>query len=188
MWKSFPNQAASNLVRSTFPFTFLTKLKSKLKTSLSTSWVDAVVSSLDLTSPCNSPFKFLFRLWANGQGYCPLCVPSLKIASMRGRSYPLWALYHPSFCPWAHPSKSLFPFLPLHDDFDHNDANKWKWLVNVLQEYLLDPHLHTKFQSCYLFTRELFWMAFIAAYPTFPHSPWPLWNSEIAREGDFVSR
>ncbi|KAG6376776.1 hypothetical protein JVT61DRAFT_1800 [Boletus reticuloceps] len=85
--------------------------------------------------------------------------------------------------------KSMFPFLPLHDGFDPNDMNEWKWLATTIQEYLLENRrLRTNFQGCNLFVCELFWMAFVAAYPTFSHGAWPFWDSQITMEGDFVSR
>ncbi|KAF8134296.1 hypothetical protein EV363DRAFT_1448026 [Boletus edulis] len=69
---------------------------------------------------------------------------------------------------------SMFPFLPLHNDFDPSDVNEWKCLATTIHEYLLENrYLRTDFQGCYLFVRELFWMAFVAAYPTFPHGVWP---------------
>ena len=34
--------------------------------------------------------------------------------------------------------------------------------------------------------RELFWMAFIAAYLAFPQGPWPYWHPRIPVEGTFI--
>lgn len=36
--------------------------------------------------------------------------------------------------------------------------------------------------------RELFWTAFISAFPESPSGNWPRWNTLIAMEGDFISR
>ena len=35
--------------------------------------------------------------------------------------------------------------------------------------------------------RDLFWMAFVASFPTFPASDWPLWDARIQMEGGFIS-
>ena len=34
---------------------------------------------------------------------------------------------------------------------------------------------------------KLFWMAFVAAFPTFPHGDWLLWDLLITIEGNFIS-
>ncbi|KAI6009919.1 hypothetical protein BKA83DRAFT_4133147 [Pisolithus microcarpus] len=35
--------------------------------------------------------------------------------------------------------------------------------------------------------QKLFWMAFVAVFPEFPHGDWPCWNGLITMEGDFIS-
>jgi hypothetical protein len=34
--------------------------------------------------------------------------------------------------------------------------------------------------------QDLFWLMFVAAYLTFPLSPWPLWDPRIPLEGHFI--
>lgn len=43
-----------------------------------------------------------------------------------------------------------------------NDCPEWKWGT------------------------EAFWMAFTAAYPSFPSGSWPFWNPIIALEGSYI--
>ncbi|KAI9569760.1 hypothetical protein HD554DRAFT_2168935 [Boletus coccyginus] len=82
-----------------------------------------------------------------------------------------------------------FPFLPLSSLFEPTDAYQWVQLAKQIEECLVaDPLLESKHPDRYRLTRELFWMAFIAAYPEFPQGKWTRWNSMIAMEGEFMSR
>jgi len=83
----------------------------------------------------------------------------------------------------------MFPFLPLSQGFQPLNTYEWKQLVmNIEQHLLADPHLNNTHPECYFLMRQLFWMAFVAAFPSFPHGDWPNWNSQIPMEGNFISR
>ncbi|KAI5997604.1 hypothetical protein EDC04DRAFT_2909611 [Pisolithus marmoratus] len=84
---------------------------------------------------------------------------------------------------------AMFPFLPLPSQFEPTDTCQWQQLVKQIEHCLLaDPLLDSKNPECYRLMRELFWMAFVAAFPEFPHGDWPRWNGLITMEGDFISR
>ncbi|KAF8124142.1 hypothetical protein EV363DRAFT_1541669 [Boletus edulis] len=84
----------------------------------------------------------------------------------------------------------MFPFLPLPQDFQPSSPHEWLWLMkNIEGDLLADPHLSNTNPERYFLMRELFWMAFIAAFPAFPHGTnWPRWDPQISMEGDFISR
>ncbi|KAF8438189.1 hypothetical protein L210DRAFT_3545668 [Boletus edulis BED1] len=83
---------------------------------------------------------------------------------------------------------AMFPFLPLPSFFDPTDTCQWQQLTKQIEHCLVvDPLLDSKNPECYRFMRELFWMAFIAAYPDFPRGKWLRWNALIPMEGDFIS-
>ncbi|KAF8119291.1 hypothetical protein EV363DRAFT_1386457 [Boletus edulis] len=66
-----------------------------------------------------------------------------------------------------------------------SDVERWKIPVGN-RRY---PGPHHDFQGCLPFScASWFWMAFVAAYPTFPRDTWPSWDSHIAMEGDSVSQ
>ncbi|KAF8131060.1 hypothetical protein EV363DRAFT_1331350 [Boletus edulis] len=83
-----------------------------------------------------------------------------------------------------------FPFLPLPQGFQPSSAHEWQQLVkNIERDLLADPHLSNTDPECYVLMRDLFWMAFVAAFPPFPYGTnWPRWNTYISMEGDFISR
>ncbi|KAG6369411.1 hypothetical protein JVT61DRAFT_14893 [Boletus reticuloceps] len=85
-------------------------------------------------------------------------------------------------------SPAMFPFLPLPSQFEPTNAHQWEQLTNRIEERLVaDPHLESEHLDYYRLTRELFWMAYIAAHPEFPRGQWSRWNSVIMMEGEFMS-
>lgn len=81
----------------------------------------------------------------------------------------------------------MFPFLPLPSNFEPSDACQWLRLARQIEYCLLvDICLNNKYLQCYRLMQDLFWMAFVASYPTFPHGDWPLWNTQIPMEGEFI--
>ncbi|KAH7903805.1 hypothetical protein BJ138DRAFT_77005, partial [Hygrophoropsis aurantiaca] len=62
----------------------------------------------------------------------------------------------------------------------------WAVLAEEIQLWLTDGAIDSHSED-WLWGREFFWMAYIAAYPEFPRGSWPLWSSKIAMEGDFLS-
>jgi hypothetical protein len=75
--------------------------------------------------------------------------------------------------------------LPLPRDFDFAQEKSWVALAERIQNWLLDVVLDTHSQE-WLWGREVFWIAFIAAYPLFPLGSWLMWNSKISLEGSFI--
>jgi hypothetical protein len=53
------------------------------------------------------------------------------------------------------------------------------WLIFYIQ----DEHLlHWKWGA------ELFWIAFVAAFPSFPLGDWPVWDARIPLAGAFIEK
>ncbi|KAG1895979.1 uncharacterized protein F5891DRAFT_1193609 [Suillus fuscotomentosus] len=76
-------------------------------------------------------------------------------------------------------------FFPLPSDFDPFTARRWVTLLYKLESWLV----HIVVDTCapeWTWGRDAFWMAFLAAYPDFPHGSWPVWNSRISLEGAFI--
>ena len=79
----------------------------------------------------------------------------------------------------------MFPFLPLPAHFNPLDGKAWKILLQVIESQLLQivdvPGMRRTLM------REFFWMAYMAACPTFPFGDWPNWDSRIPLQGNFAS-
>ncbi|KAF9237456.1 hypothetical protein BU15DRAFT_76001 [Melanogaster broomeanus] len=84
----------------------------------------------------------------------------------------------------------FFPFFPLPSTFDLLDSVSWQMLVHQIQFHLVQPEDNLTWEEhvteC-LLVREFFWMAFVAAFPSFPYGNWPNWNPRISMDGDFIS-
>ncbi|KIK78696.1 hypothetical protein PAXRUDRAFT_152870 [Paxillus rubicundulus Ve08.2h10] len=84
----------------------------------------------------------------------------------------------------------FFPFFPLPPTFDPLDRLSWQALVHQIQLHLIQLKYNLTWEEhiteC-LIVREFFWMAFIAAFPSFPYGDWPDWNPRITMDGDFIS-
>ncbi|KIJ68890.1 hypothetical protein HYDPIDRAFT_122721 [Hydnomerulius pinastri MD-312] len=83
-------------------------------------------------------------------------------------------------------SPDLFPFFPLSPTFNLTDGDSWLSLANQIQFHLVQDTQEEHVDE-WLLAREFFWMAFVAAFPRFPHGDWPNWDSRISMEGDFIS-
>ncbi|KAI6147786.1 hypothetical protein BKA82DRAFT_506334 [Pisolithus tinctorius] len=82
----------------------------------------------------------------------------------------------------------MFPFFPLSPQFHPLDGRAWASLANEIQFFLVqDISIEQTQPDCYEVLRDIFWMAFVAAYPSFPHGEWPQWNPMISMEGEFMS-
>ncbi|KAI9567275.1 hypothetical protein HD554DRAFT_2024250 [Boletus coccyginus] len=69
----------------------------------------------------------------------------------------------------------MFPFLPLPSGFEPTDTCQWHRLATEIEHCLLaDSCLGNKYPQCYRLMQDLFWMTFVASFPTFPHGDWPL--------------
>ncbi|KAH8993097.1 hypothetical protein EDB83DRAFT_2478248 [Lactarius deliciosus] len=69
-------------------------------------------------------------------------------------------------------------FLPLAPAFDKSSTVAWVTLASRVQSWLTfyiqdQDLLHWKWGA------EVFWIAFIAAFPSFPLGEWPLWDRQV---------
>ncbi|THH04175.1 hypothetical protein EW146_g10244 [Bondarzewia mesenterica] len=82
-------------------------------------------------------------------------------------------------------------FLPLPPTFDYTDCAHWEELAWLIQRWLLQCGLNHHQQQQYWMCRDLFWIAFVATYPSFPFGgdlSWRmgLWDSKISLEDAFI--
>ncbi|KIK80277.1 hypothetical protein PAXRUDRAFT_159096 [Paxillus rubicundulus Ve08.2h10] len=86
--------------------------------------------------------------------------------------------------------RTFFPFFPLPPTFNLSDRLSWQALIHQIQLHLiqLEDNLTSEehITKC-LIVCEFFWMAFVAAFPSFPYGDWPDWNPRITMDGDFIS-
>ena len=79
----------------------------------------------------------------------------------------------------------MFPFLPLPAHFDPLDGKAWQTLLQDIESHLVQildaPGMRRTLM------REFFWMAYMAACPTFPFGDWPIWDPRIPLQGNFAS-
>lgn len=81
-------------------------------------------------------------------------------------------------------NKHCITFLPLQS-FNPLDGARWSALAQDIEDWLVTIVV----DSCckeWTWGCDLFWMAFIAANPTFPNGAWPSWNEQITLEGQFA--
>ncbi|KAH9949289.1 hypothetical protein B0H21DRAFT_707190 [Amylocystis lapponica] len=74
---------------------------------------------------------------------------------------------------------------PLPSTFDPSERSSWIALAPEIERWLLTEVINVRSPD-WLWGRNVFWMAFIAAYPDFPRGEWPVWNTKIAMEGPFI--
>ncbi|KAG2071387.1 hypothetical protein BDR04DRAFT_1016352, partial [Suillus decipiens] len=70
--------------------------------------------------------------------------------------------------------------------FNHLDGWTWAVLADTIQDWLVNNLSLTHSDAWCLWGCEFFWMAFITAFPGFPHQQWPLWDPKIGMEGKFI--
>ena len=78
-------------------------------------------------------------------------------------------------------------FLPLSSTFDKTSAEAWLSLASQIQQWLIFC-LRDEGTPHWKWGVEVFWVAFIAAHPSFPLGEWPLWDSRIPMAGLFIER
>ncbi|KAF8341171.1 hypothetical protein F5887DRAFT_888031 [Amanita rubescens] len=78
-------------------------------------------------------------------------------------------------------------FLPLPSTFNHRDTASWAILVNQISMWLVDTVRSPRYQE-WGWGVEAFWMAFIAAYPSFPDGVWPSWDTTIGADTRFFQQ
>lgn len=76
-------------------------------------------------------------------------------------------------------------FLPLAPSFNHRDGQSWSKLVEIISNWLVNDVKTLKSQE-WTWGTDIFWMAFVAAYPSFPSGTWPVWDCHIALDGTFI--
>ena len=77
------------------------------------------------------------------------------------------------------------PFLPLASAFNKSSDEAWSSLASQIQRWLIfcirdqdAPH--------WKWGVEVFWTAFLAAFPQFPFGDWPVWDVRIPMAGPFL--
>ncbi|KAI5998989.1 hypothetical protein F5J12DRAFT_784828 [Pisolithus orientalis] len=92
------------------------------------------------------------------------------------------AMPHTPLQPLSHTN---FPYLPLSPTFNHLNGAAWTSLTDEIQFWLVHS-ITEKHSPNWLWSWEFFWMAFIAAFPQFPHNVWLTWNPLVPMEGLFI--
>ncbi|KAF8257537.1 hypothetical protein EI94DRAFT_1817542 [Lactarius quietus] len=78
-------------------------------------------------------------------------------------------------------------FLPLSPTFNKTSAEAWSSLSSQIQQWLIFC-LQDEGTPHWEWGVEVFWVAFITAFPSFPLGEWPLWDSRIPMTGPFIER
>ncbi|PSR78290.1 hypothetical protein PHLCEN_2v7486, partial [Hermanssonia centrifuga] len=78
-------------------------------------------------------------------------------------------------------------FLPLPSTFNHHDAGCWEALAAEIQSWVLDVAVDVN-SAERTWGTDAFWMAYCAAYPTFPQGTWAAWNPHMHIVGTFGER
>lgn len=128
-----------------------------------------------------------YALRMNGPGSYPLCT-SPPTTSRRMQKY--WTLYifRHRFAHRRSLFQAVFPFLPLPSNFEPSDISHWQRLTKAIETCLVaSTGLENKRPEAYHVMRDLFWMAFVASFPTFPAGDWPVWDARIPMQGGFIS-
>ncbi|KAG1853030.1 hypothetical protein F4604DRAFT_1591780 [Suillus subluteus] len=80
--------------------------------------------------------------------------------------------------------KPTISFLPLPPSFDYVNRADWETVTQRIQEWVT-TEVDTE-SSLWTWGRDTFWLAFVAAYPSFPMGKWPMWDPHIPLEGSFI--
>lgn len=78
------------------------------------------------------------------------------------------------------------PFLPLPRAFDWTDSQQWATLSNEIECWLINEVQDSSLPQ-WTWGRDAFWLAFIAAHPSFPGGRWSAWDPRIPLEGTFIT-
>jgi hypothetical protein len=78
------------------------------------------------------------------------------------------------------------PFLPLPPTFNYFNRTDWQMVSQNIQEWLTSE-VDTR-SAMWTWGRDAFWLAFVAAYPSFPNGQWPMWDPRIPLEGEFIEQ
>ncbi|KAI6006653.1 hypothetical protein F5J12DRAFT_832058 [Pisolithus orientalis] len=77
------------------------------------------------------------------------------------------------------------PFLPLAPMFDPMDTCHWATLSKDIKWWLVNDVQMTSIPQ-WACGHDAFWLAYIAAHPTFPNGSWSVWDPRIPMEGQFI--
>ena len=98
-----------------------------------------------------------------------------------------------SFSPLVHAPRfslfqAMFLFLPLPFSFESTDVSHWQRLTKMIESCLVaSTTFKNRHPEAYCVMQDLFWMAFVASFPTFPGGDWPLWDAQISMKEGFIS-
>lgn len=48
------------------------------------------------------------------------------------------------------------------------------------------PYIRDCTSKAWIWAQDAYWIAFVAAYPDFPHGDWPMWDYKVALDGPFI--
>ncbi|KAG1894218.1 uncharacterized protein F5891DRAFT_961900, partial [Suillus fuscotomentosus] len=77
-------------------------------------------------------------------------------------------------------------FLLLPPSFDYTNRANWQTVSQQIQEWLTTK-VDTE-SSLWTWGCDVFWLAFVGAYPSFPTGKWPMWDPRIPLEGSFIEQ
>ena len=86
----------------------------------------------------------------------------------------------------THTQDFAIPFLPLPHAFDWTDSQQWAMLSNEIKCWLINEVQDSSLPQ-WTWGRDAFWLAFIAAHPSFPGGRWSAWDLRILLEGTFIT-
>jgi hypothetical protein len=78
-------------------------------------------------------------------------------------------------------------FLPLSPTFNKASTVAWETLAFRVQHWLI-YYIRDQQLPHWKWGNEVFWTAFIAAFPTFPLGDWPPWDVRIPMAGAFINK
>jgi hypothetical protein len=75
---------------------------------------------------------------------------------------------------------------PLPGTFNVEDHNSWASLAKTIHDWLVAHEDHLRATSKFVWGVQAFWIAYTAAFPSFPNGLWPVWNPAIDINGEFI--
>lgn len=77
------------------------------------------------------------------------------------------------------------PFLPLPSSFCSSRRRDWVDLYMHIAEWMVRC-IRDRNSKAWEWAQDAYWIAFVAAYPNFPHGEWPMWDYKVALGGAFI--
>jgi hypothetical protein len=71
-------------------------------------------------------------------------------------------------------------FLPLPSHFNYNKWTDWEMLSKQIEKWLIELDMEL---PQWTWGHNIFWLTFIAAFPSFPRGTWHMWDPCILLEG-----